>query len=97
MSKKIYIGKLPDKITDKQLSDIFSKIGRVISLKIIKVISFQDNMNYGYVQMDTDDNSNKAIKTLNNSLLEGSRIKVMEAHFLDKEKQEHPYWKKRRF
>lgn len=97
MPKKIYIGKLPDKITDQQLHDLFSKIGNVISTKIIRTMSFQKNMSYGYVQMDTDENTNKAIKTLDNSVLEGSRIKVTEAHFLDQDKQYQPYWKKRRY
>lgn len=97
MAKKIHVGSLSEKITDQQLSDVFSKVGKVLSVKVVKVISFQENMNYAYILMDSDENTKKAIKTLDNSLLEGSRIKVMEAHYLDQEKQAQPYWKKRSF
>lgn len=97
MFKKIHIGRIPNKVTDQQLSDIFSKIGRVISVKIVRPFGGEENKNYGYIQMDSEENTLKAIKTLNNSLLEGSRIKVVEAHFLDQIKQEQPYWKKRRY
>lgn len=96
MSKKIYVGKLPEKITNQQLSEVFSKVGKVMSLEITKVISFKNNMNYAYVQMDNEENTKKAIKTLDNTLLEGSRIKVVEAHYLDQEKQYQPYRKPQR-
>lgn len=97
MSKKIYVGKLPNKITDQDLRDLFSKIGNVISVKMVKTNSFQKNTGYAYVQMDSDENTTKAIKTLNNSVLEGSNIKVMEAHSLDQEKPFEHYWKKRKY
>ena len=89
MSKKIFIGKLPDSITDQKLTDVFSKVGKVISVKIIKPVSFTKNNNYGYVQMDTPENTLKAIKTLDNTTIDGSRIKVAEAHFLDQERQQY--------
>jgi len=96
MAKKIYIGKLSDKTTDEHLRDIFMEIGEVVSLKIVRTPNFTENSNYGYVQMDSDENTKKAIKTLNNSTLDGSRIKVLEAHFLDQEKKRRSYWRKRR-
>lgn len=97
MAKKIYIGKLSNKITGQQLHDLFSKTGRVISANVVNVTSFKENMNYGYITMSTDEETKKAINTLNNTILEGCRIKVMEAHFLDQDKQQSYYWKKRRF
>ncbi len=95
MAKKIYIGKLPGSITDQQLADIFSKIGKVVSVKIIKKISFQESVNYGYVRMESDEATVKAIKTLNNTVLKGSRIKVMEAHYLDQDRPQQ-YFRNRR-
>lgn len=91
MAKKIYIGKLPSSITDQQLADIFSKVGKVVSAKIIKKISFQENMNYGYIRMETDSATAEAIKTLNNTVIGGSRIKVVEAHYLDQDRPQQYY------
>ncbi len=96
MAKKIYIGKLSDTTTDEQLRDVFMKIGEVVSLKIVRTANFEKNTNYGYVQMDSDENTTKAIKALNNSTLSGSRIKVLEAHYLDQDIKRRTYWTKRR-
>ncbi len=85
MAKKIYVGRLPKQTTEQQLIDIFSKAGNVISVQIIKTNNNQENSGYGYIRMDTDDSTIKAISLLNNSTFSGSKIVVMEAHFLDQE------------
>ena len=41
--------------------------------------------------MGSDREMEKAIHTLHNSMLEGSRIIVMEAHRLDQEKRQYYY------
>lgn len=97
MVKKIYIGKLPNTVTDQQLRKIFLEIGDVVSVDIVQTTNFEKNTNYGYVRMDSEEHTLQAIKTLDNSVLEGSRIKVVEAHFLDQDKQERRYWNKRKY
>lgn len=85
MAKKIYVGGLADKTTEENLSKHFAQIGQVVSVKIVNKITFQKNSRYGYVLMKSKEEVDKAILTLNNSLLDGSKIKVLEAHFLDQE------------
>ncbi|MDP2692140.1 MAG: RNA-binding protein [bacterium] len=96
MAKKIYIGKLSDKTTEDQLREAFTKIGEVVSLRIVRTANFVKNSNYGYVQMDSMESTKTAIKELNNSTLDGSHIKVMEAHYLDQDIKRRSYFQKRK-
>lgn len=91
MVKKLYVGKLSAKTTDQMLFDHFSKAGRVVSASLSKTNNPQIHAGHGYVLMGSDREMEKAIHTLNNSILEGSRIIVMEAHQLDQEKRQYYY------
>lgn len=95
MSKKIYVGNLSFKTTDKLLYDHFCKAGSVISTTVAKGMGEGVNAGYGYVVMATDEETNSAIKTLHNSLLDGCKIRVIEAHALD-QSREGRYWRRRR-
>ena len=98
MSKKIFVGRLAPTTTEKQLSDHFAKAGAVVSARIVQKIAFQSGPASGYVIMSNDNETKKAITTLNNTELNGSRINVIEAHALDQERPTQYYnRKKRRF
>ena len=94
MAKKIYVGRLSYSTTDEMLYKHFSKIGSVQSASIANSINPQINAGYGYVMMGNDKETEKAIRELNNSMLDGKRIRVVEAHPMDQEKK--PYYYKRR-
>ena len=85
MSRKIYVGKLSSITTDENLFQHFSQAGKVITAKVAKSINPDKNAGYGYITMSNDQETKKAIKTLNNTHLEGNNISVMEAHLLDQE------------
>jgi RNA recognition motif-containing protein len=87
MAKKIYVGRISSTTTDKNLFDHFSQVGKVIAAKISLGINAGKNAGYGYVTMGSDHETEEAIKRLNNSKLEGNSIKVMEAHYLDQERE----------
>jgi RNA recognition motif-containing protein len=94
-AKKIYVGNIAEITSEKQLSEHFLKAGTVLSVHILKVISFKKNANYGYVTMSTIAETEQAIRTLNNSILDGSKIRVLEAHSVDQEKNVTNRWQKR--
>ena len=94
MAKKIYVGRLSYSTTDEMLHKHFSKIGNVQSAKVGKSINPQRSSGTGYVVMGSDKEAEKAIRELNNSILDGSRIRVIEAHLIDQERK--PYYYKRR-
>ena len=91
MPKKIYVGNLSQSTTDQQLIDHFAKAGKVISASITLDKNSSKNMGNGYVNMSTDDETVKAIKTLNGSDLNGKKIRVVEAHYLDQEVRHYSY------
>lgn len=96
MARKIYIGKLPKTVTNEQLRELFAKKGTVISVNITTIATFQDNMNYGYIEMGSDAETKEVIKTMNNFKLGKSHIKVMEAHGMDQAKSSYYQPRRRR-
>jgi polyadenylate-binding protein len=87
MIKKIYVGKISLITTDQKLFDHFSQVGKVTSATIIKGMDPKKHAGYGYVVMASDKEMEEAISKLNNSILNGNRIWVMKAHYIDQEKQ----------
>jgi polyadenylate-binding protein len=69
----------------KGLNDLFSKYG---SIKSCKLEVFQDgeSRGFGYIQFDTPENADLAIKELNNSTQLGKKIEVQ--HHVKKEDRE---------
>lgn len=95
MAKKIYVGSIADTTTKENLIGHFSQIGTVLTAEINNKISFQKNSRYAYVMMNSTEETKQAILKLNNSLLDGSKIRVLEAHSLDQEKQYKPMYKRK--
>lgn len=89
MAKKIYIGKISQTTSDKKLFDHFSQAGKVISATVSKSINPEKNAGYGYVVMDSEKETEDAISKLNNSILDGNHIRVIEAHPIDQEKRHY--------
>ena len=57
---------LPKEMDQKALSDLFAKYGNI---KSAKLEVFQDGLSrgFGYIQFETQESAEKAIKELNNS------------------------------
>lgn len=82
MANKIYIGNISPSTTDKDLYDLFSDSGSVISAKVSFGIDSKIARN-GYVVMNNEKDTEKAIIKNNNALFKGSRIRVIKAHPID--------------
>lgn len=91
MVKKIRVGKISSETTDQKLFDHFSQVGIVTSATITKGINPKKHAGYGYVTMGSDKEMEEAIRKLDNSILDGNRIWVMEAHPLDQERRQYYY------
>lgn len=91
MAKKIYIGQLSGDTTESEITKHFSQVGKVSYVKVATGINPQKSAGYGYVEMSSEEETEKAIKKLNNSLLDGRRIKVVEAHYLDQERTNYRF------
>ncbi|MCY1722123.1 RNA-binding protein [Prolixibacteraceae bacterium Z1-6] len=75
----IYIGNLPFNLGEEDLREIFEEYGEVTSTKIISDKFSGRSKGFGFVEMDSDDDANKAIQELNNAEVGGRNIKVNES------------------
>lgn len=79
MAKRLFVGSLPFTTTDDQLAQLFASAGTVTSAKVIVDKFSGRSKGFGFVEMSSDDESNKAIETLNGSDVGGRNIVVNEA------------------
>ena len=76
MNKKLYVGGLSYSVTDSQLQQLFAGHGTVESAKVIVDRDTNSSRGYGFVEMSTQDEAEKAIAALNGTLHEGRNLKV---------------------
>lgn len=79
MTNKLFIGSLDYQTTDAQLEEHFSKIGKVLSAKVIIDRTTGVGKGFGFVEMTTPQEAKTAMDKLNNSELNGRSIAVKEA------------------
>ncbi|TDJ19255.1 MAG: RNA-binding protein [Gammaproteobacteria bacterium] len=75
----IYVGNLPDSLTEDDLRAAFSEFGEVSSASIIMDKMSGQSKGFGFVEMPDDSEADQAIKALNESALNGRNIKVNQA------------------
>ncbi|MFQ5852464.1 MAG: RNA recognition motif domain-containing protein [Candidatus Binatia bacterium] len=78
-SKNLYIGGLPYSVTDKRLEEIFSAHGTVESARVITDKFTGRSRGFGFVEMSSQSEAQKAIEVLNGTQLEGRTLVVNEA------------------
>ncbi len=76
---KLYVGNLPDSVTEQTLQDTFSQCGTVDSVNVITDRDTGQSKGFGFVEMSSASEAQKAIQELNGSSLDGREITVNEA------------------
>ncbi|GAB4389633.1 MAG: RNA-binding protein [Thermodesulfovibrionales bacterium] len=79
MAKKIYVGNLSYKADEESLRELFEKSGEVLSVKIITDAATGQSRGFGFVEMSSDEDAEKAIASLNGSSFMDRNIVVNEA------------------
>lgn len=79
MAKKLFVGGLSWDTTDSSLQDFFSKVGNVVSATIIIDKYSGKSKGFGFVEMSTDEEAEKAKQELNGQTLDGRAINVSDA------------------
>jgi len=79
MAKKLYVGNLSYNMTEDALKDTFSQAGTVESAIIIKDKMSGRSKGFGFVEMSTDEEAQKAIGMLNGKEFDGRALTVNEA------------------
>src|SRR5690606_3042774 len=68
----------PWAVNDRQLNDVFSKIGTVVSVNVITDKFSGRSKGFGFVEMSTEEEAEKAIYEMNVTDLDGRKIIVNE-------------------
>lgn len=79
MAKNLYVGGLPYSTTEDELREFFSSAGTVESAAVITDKFSGRSKGFGFVEMATDEEAQKAVETLNGTELGGRNIVVNEA------------------
>jgi RNA recognition motif-containing protein len=72
-NSKLYVGNLKYSVTNEKLSEVFSAYGEVKSVNII------EGKGFGFVEMSTAEEAQKAKEALNDTDFDGRPLKIDEA------------------
>ena len=76
---KIYVGNLSYQTTEDELNDLFKEYGEVASVNIIKDRYTDRSKGFGFVEMLTDAEAEKAIENLNETEIKERKLRVNQA------------------
>ncbi|HEU5197810.1 MAG TPA: RNA-binding protein, partial [Methylomirabilota bacterium] len=79
MAQKLFVGGLPFATSNDQLRDLFAEIGEVASATVVTDRDTGRSRGFGFVEMATSEDADKAISGLNGSSLDGRMIRVDKA------------------
>jgi RNA recognition motif-containing protein len=79
MGAKLYVGNLPYSVAEAKLQEHFAKHGNVVSARIITDKFSGRSKGFGFVEMSSEDEAQRAISALNGTDFEGRNIVVSEA------------------
>jgi RNA recognition motif-containing protein len=79
MAKKLYVGGLSYNTTEATLKEAFAAAGTVESATIIMDKMTNRSKGFGFVEMSSDEEAQKAIEMFDGKELDGRTVKVNEA------------------
>ncbi len=75
----IYVANIPFSLTEKELESVFAEYGDVLSVKIIKDKVTGKSRGFAFVEMENEDDGEKAVNELDQAQVKGREIKVKKA------------------
>lgn len=79
MNKKLYVGNLSYDATEDEIRELFATVGVVASVSLITDRKTGHPKGFGFVEMETTEAAEEAIRTLNGHMLHDRDLKVDEA------------------
>lgn len=75
----LFVGNLPYNMNDQRLSEVFAQAGTVVSAKVISDKYSGRSRGFGFVEMSTNEEGQKAIEMFHNQEVDGRPLVVNEA------------------
>ena len=79
MGRRLYVGNLPYSSSEDQLTELFSRAGKVESVRVMRDMATGRARGFAFVEMSTDEEAQRAISELHEHQLEGRALVVNEA------------------
>ncbi|HXG55527.1 MAG TPA: RNA-binding protein [Vicinamibacterales bacterium] len=79
MARKLYVGNLPYETGEQDLQELFGAAGTVETVNLMRDMATGRARGFGFVEMATDEDAQKAIEQLNNFQYGGRALTVNEA------------------
>jgi RNA recognition motif-containing protein len=79
MGKKLFVGNLPFSVTNADLQSFFGRVGTCESASVITDRMTGRSRGFGFVEMSSNDEAERAVEELNGRELSGRKITVSEA------------------
>lgn len=79
MAKNLFIGGIPYSVTSDEMKSLFEQAGSVVSANVIIDKMTNRSKGFGFVEMSTEEEAQKAIQMFNGYEFNGRKIIVNEA------------------
>jgi RNA recognition motif-containing protein len=79
MGRRLYVGNLPYSATEDQLSELFSRAGKVDTVRVMRDMATGRARGFAFVEMGTDEEAQKAISEFHEQQMDGRALVVNEA------------------
>lgn len=76
---KLFVRNLPYSMTEAKLRAIFEAVGKVVSVKIVTDRLTGKSRGFGFVEMETNDDADKAIRELKGKEIDGRALDLDKA------------------
>ena len=79
MGRRLYVGNLPYSATEDQLTELFGRVGKVETVRVMRDMATGRARGFAFVEMATDDDAQKAISEFHEQQMDGRALVVNEA------------------
>lgn len=79
MGRRLYVGNLPYSASEDQLTELFSRAGKVDTVRVMRDMATGRARGFAFVEMGSDDEAQRAINELHEYQMEGRALVVNEA------------------
>jgi cold-inducible RNA-binding protein len=79
MGRRLYVGNLPYSTSEDQLTELFSRAGKVDTVRVMRDMATGRARGFAFVEMGSDEEAQRAISEFHEHQLEGRALVVNEA------------------
>ena len=79
MGRRLYVGNLPYSVTEEELTELFSRAGKVETVRVMRDMATGRARGFAFVEMGSDEDAQKAIAEFHEQQMQGRALVVNEA------------------